>query len=146
MTDETVIETDDLVDKVNPDLIDSELNEADGSEVEHSGLASITLVRNNADTEHRFDVVVPAVIGRFDPDIGPIEIDLGSIGAESAYISRKHAKIIFEGDRYKIVDLESSNGTFLFRDDDYQRVDEAELSSGDLFSLGNAKFRFDVQP
>jgi pSer/pThr/pTyr-binding forkhead associated (FHA) protein/tetratricopeptide (TPR) repeat protein len=53
-------------------------------------------------------------------------------------ISRHHAKIVREGDRYVILDLESANGV---------RVggvehDRVELSGGDIIELGEVKLRF----
>ena len=46
-----------------------------------------------------------------------------------------------DGGAWKLVDLGSSNGTFVLRDD-FERVDEAELADGQEFALGNARFVF----
>jgi len=53
--------------------------------------------------------------------------------------SREHCKIVKEEDRYRLVDLESHNGT---------RVNEVktrrhELLSGDVIRIGKIKFRFE---
>lgn len=107
-------------------------------------IGHMVLKRAGAETDITFPVNPPAVIGRFDPSIGPIEVDLGSVGPESAYISRKHAKITLEEGVWKLTDLGSSNGTFLLRGD-FERVEEAELKDGDEFALGNARFVFRLE-
>jgi pSer/pThr/pTyr-binding forkhead associated (FHA) protein len=53
-------------------------------------------------------------------------------------ISRHHAKIVREGDRYTIVDLQSANGVRVNRED-YERID---LKPGDVVELGHVKLRF----
>lgn len=102
----------------------------------------LVLRRAGVDTEHVFPFSAPAVIGRFDPEVGPVDIDLGDID-ESRYVSRRHAKITGAEDALWIEDLGSSNGTYLLREgmDDYLRVTEpSELMDGDQVVLGNAKF------
>lgn len=102
--------------------------------------AKFIVKRNNAETEEVFDVVPPATIGRFDPSVGPVDIDLGSL-PEGVYVSRKHAKITCEDGVWMIEDLGSSNGTFVLRDD-FEKVEAAELSDGMDIALGNARFIF----
>jgi hypothetical protein len=104
--------------------------------------ASLTLKRGGAETDIAFAFVAPAMVGRFDPAVGPIDVDLGSID-ESVYVSRKHARIDCEDGVWKISDLGSSNGTFLLRDD-FERVEESELHEGDEVAFGNARFVFRV--
>lgn len=96
--------------------------------------------RSGVETDDLFVFAPPAVIGRFDPDIGPVDIDLGSL-PEGAYVSRRHAKITCEDGVWKLTDLGSSNGTYILRDD-FERVEECELSDGSEFALGNARFVF----
>lgn len=103
----------------------------------------LVLKRSGAETDIEFPVNPPTTIGRFDPSVGPIDIDLGSLTPEGNYVSRKHARILCEDGRFLIKDLGSSNGTFLLRDD-FERVDEAELSDGIEIALGNARFVFHV--
>jgi pSer/pThr/pTyr-binding forkhead associated (FHA) protein len=103
--------------------------------------AKIILKRNGAVSEIEFPVVSPAVIGRFDPEKGPIEIDLGPL-PEAVYISRKHARLEQdEAGVWTITDLGSSNGTFVLRED-FERVDSAVLEDGTEFALGNVRFVF----
>jgi hypothetical protein len=97
--------------------------------------------RQGVETEEVFPFVAPATIGRFDPSVGPIDIDLGNI-EEGGYVSRKHAKITEAEGIYSIHDLGSSNGVYLLRDDEFQRVTESELAEGDEIAFGNARFVF----
>jgi pSer/pThr/pTyr-binding forkhead associated (FHA) protein len=103
----------------------------------------LVLKRSGAETDVEFPVNPPTTIGRFDPAVGPIDIDLGSLTPEGSYISRKHARILCEDGKFVIKDLGSSNGTFVLRDD-FDRVDEAELVDGTEIAFGNARFVFHV--
>ncbi len=109
---------------------------------EETGTSQPTLVvkRNGAETDEVFTVISPCVIGRFDPSVGPIDIDLGNL-PEGVYVSRKHAKITQEDGVWKIHDLGSSNGTFVLADD-FEKVTIADLADGAEIALGNAKFVF----
>ncbi len=102
--------------------------------------ARLILKRNNVETDVVFAVNSPAIVGRFDPSVGPIDIDLGTI-PEGSYVSRKHAKISEENGVWRIQDLGSSNGTFVLRDD-FEKVDEAEIQDGSEVAFGNARFVF----
>jgi pSer/pThr/pTyr-binding forkhead associated (FHA) protein len=102
--------------------------------------AKIVVKRAGVETEETFTFVSPAVIGRFDPSVGPIDIDLGNL-PEGSYVSRKHAKLTCEDGIWRITDLGSSNGTYILRGD-FERVEEGELVDGTEFSLGNARFVF----
>lgn len=104
--------------------------------------ATITVKRNGEETSEVFELNPPSVIGRFDPAVGPIDVDLAPL-PEGAYVSRKHAKITFEDGIWTLADMGSSNGTFVLRDD-FERVDEVELSDEAEFALGNARFIFRV--
>ena len=59
-------------------------------------------------------------------------------------VSRKHCRIVRDGDTLKLEDLGSSNGTFL----NGQRVQEAMLSPGDTIQVGPVVFvlQVDGQP
>jgi pSer/pThr/pTyr-binding forkhead associated (FHA) protein len=50
-------------------------------------------------------------------------------------VSRRHAEVLAEGGRFTVTDAGSLNGTYLNR----ERIDEAELRSGDELQVG--KFR-----
>ena len=102
---------------------------------------SLAVKRSGVETDEVFFFSCPAVVGRFDASVGPVDVDLGNI-PEGSYVSRKHAKVVAENGGYKIVDLGSSNGTFVLRDGEFERVDEAELIDGADVALGNARFVF----
>jgi pSer/pThr/pTyr-binding forkhead associated (FHA) protein len=102
----------------------------------------IIVKRSGAETDEVFHVVSPSVIGRFDPTVGPVDVDLGNL-AESVYVSRKHARISCEDWVWTIEDLGSSNGTFVLRSD-FERIEAAELEDGTEFALGNARFIFRI--
>jgi len=51
-------------------------------------------------------------------------------------VSRKHCRVIKDGDTLRLEDLGSSNGTFV----NGQRVREATLSAGDTLSVGPVHF------
>jgi pSer/pThr/pTyr-binding forkhead associated (FHA) protein len=107
---------------------------------EVSQSARIVLKRGGVLTDIAYEIHAPATLGRFDPSVGPIDVDLAS-QPEGAYVSRKHAKIVQADGVWKVIDLGSSNGTFVLRDD-FERVEEAELIDGQEFALGNARFVF----
>ncbi len=132
--------------------IDQEAVAVDGAEVGEApaevqdgggtGRARLTVKRGGQETEETFEFGSPAVIGRFDASVGPIDIDLGDL-PEGSYVSRKHARFTFEGGVWSVTDLGSSNGTFVLRDD-FERVETVELADGTEIALGNARFVFHV--
>lgn len=107
------------------------------------GFATLVVKRGGAETDIEFPINPPAVIGRFDPAVGPIDVDLASL-PEGSYVSRKHAKITCESGDWMIQDLGSSNGTFILGDN-FERVEMAELSDGKEIALGNARFVFHLR-
>lgn len=107
------------------------------------GTPTLIVKREGRETSEIFRFSCPATIGRFDPEVGPVDVDLGPL-PEGVYVSRKHAKITSADSGYKIADLGSSNGTYLLRDD-FEKVDEADLNDGDEIALGNARFIFRIE-
>lgn len=106
--------------------------------------ASLVLKRDGAETDIAFTVHPPAVIGRFDPTVGPIDIDLGGL-PEGTYISRRHAKVVHEDGAWMLQDLGSSNGTFVLGPSDFERQENIELHDGTEIALGNARFVFHLK-
>jgi hypothetical protein len=140
MTDEPIDEA--AAPEVEPEVVaDAEpIEVVEASEAGVASRAKLILKRSGAATEHVFEFSAPAIVGRFDPGIGPIDIDLGTID-EGVYVSRKHARITCEDGVWKITDLGSSNGTFVLRDD-FERVEEADLEDSAELAFGNARFIF----
>lgn len=86
------------------------------------------------------------VVGRFDPESGPVDIDLSAI-PESGQLSRHHAEIYREADgQWHVKDLGSTNGVFVKRPDSSTfgpRITiPAALKPGDEVAFGNARFVF----
>ena len=140
---------DEVTEEPNDDTVVDEVSESEDPleevEVEEEGAEEpagprLILKRSGEETDIVFPFSAPASIGRFDPSVGPVDIDLGSV-EEGNYVSRKHAKIVFEEDAFHIEDTGSSNGTYVLRDD-FEKVDKAEIVNGDEISLGNARFVF----
>ena len=110
--------------------------------------AHITLRRGGALTNETFRFASGAVVGRFDPDSGPVDVDLAPL-PEASYVSRHHAEFRRDGGNNKwfIRDMGSSNGTFwrAHGAGAFSRLSgEQELNAGDEISLGNARFEFGV--
>ncbi|MDI9635063.1 FHA domain-containing protein [Kamptonema cortianum] len=137
--DQSETENNSEVEEVNDEATADE-NLIEGQSDDNSG-PRLIVKRSGEETDISFKINPPTFIGRFDPSVGPIDIDLGEL-EEGVYVSRKHAKITEEDGVYKITDLGSSNGTYIARDGDFQRIDESEISSGDEIALGNARFVF----
>jgi hypothetical protein len=86
------------------------------------------------------------LVGRFDSETGPVDIDL-SAAAESEHISRRHGELYREPDgRWFVRDLGSTNGVFVkgTADPAFGPLLTAprELASGDEVAFGNARFVF----
>lgn len=86
-----------------------------------------------------------AIIGRFDPDTGPVEVDLdGFYGADT--ISRQHGEIYIENGQWKIKDLGSTNGIFIKPVGTTRfgaRITTPQpLNSGDEIAIGKIRLLF----
>jgi len=80
---------------------------------------------------------------RFELDAGAGALFLGReagnrIQLHDTEVSRRHAEIRCQGEKFFLADLSSSNGTFV----NNQRVDEKELASGDQVQLGRTVMLF----
>ncbi len=119
------------------------VSEAPTADPKTGSVAFLVVKRNGKETDERFEVHPPATIGRFDPSVGPIDIDLGNI-PEGTYVSRKHARITLQDGEWKISDLGSSNGTYVLKDD-FERIEESGIADGSEIALGNARFVFHIE-
>jgi hypothetical protein len=112
-----------------------------------AGTASLKLKRSGILTGDVFPFSGRVIIGRFDPDSGPVDVDLGPL-PEAAYISRRHSEIsLNDAGQWIIKDLGSRNGTFVRgqAQDQFQRIaGDQPLDDGDEIALGNARFEFHI--
>jgi hypothetical protein len=85
------------------------------------------------------------LIGKFDPDSGPVDIDLEGF-PDDEKISRQHGEIYLEGGVWKIKDIGSSNGIFIKRSGESRfgaRITIPEiLNGGDEIAIAHIKFLF----
>lgn len=63
-----------------------------------------------------------------------------AVVVSDAKASRQHAQIQKKGKEYVLIDLNSSNGTFVGG----ERIDEYVLNNGDEFSIGDAVYQFQL--
>lgn len=107
--------------------------------------ARITLRRGGTMTSEVFQLGERAVLGRFDPETGPVDVDLAQL-PEAVYVSRRHAEIWCDiTGAWLIKDLGSANGTFVRAAEAprFERVgDEQAVADGYEIGLGNARFEF----
>lgn len=61
------------------------------------------------------------------------------IQLNAAYISRRHAVIVTDGDRTRVIDWGSKNGIYV----NAKKVAEQFLRHGDILAIGTAKFRYE---
>ncbi|MDJ0557036.1 MAG: FHA domain-containing protein [Microcoleaceae cyanobacterium MO_207.B10] len=85
------------------------------------------------------------IIGKFDPNIGPVEIDLdGFYGDET--VSSTHAEIAFENHQWQIKDIGSANGIYIKPTGQNRfgyRINKPEiLNSGDEIAIGKIRLLF----
>jgi pSer/pThr/pTyr-binding forkhead associated (FHA) protein len=73
-----------------------------------------------------------------DPEVIIGRVEDNDVVIEHRSVSRNHAKIMFDGQVHKIIDLDSANG-ILVNDEEYAITD---LRHGDLIELGHVCFRF----
>lgn len=59
-----------------------------------------------------FPLETNALIGIFDPDLGPVDIDLEDFAGNET-VSRHHAEIYQDAGAWKVKDLGSTNGVFI---------------------------------
>ena len=111
--------------------------------------ASLTIVRGGALTSEKVAWSgTPVVVGKFDVDEGPVDVDLSQF-PEAGYVSRRHCEIWCDASgQWLTKDLGSSNGTFVrtVGGQKFQKVSgDQVLKDGDELALGNARFVFHIE-
>jgi len=86
-----------------------------------------------------------ALIGIFDPDLGPVDIDLEDFAGNET-VSRHHAEIYQDGGIWKVKDLGSTNGVFIKPTGQTRfsaRITTPEsLNPGDELAIAKIRFVF----
>jgi len=107
-----------------------------------SGSAKLVLKRGGALTGDVFSIGPSATVGRFDPESGPVDVDMANL-PEAVYISRHHAELMLRDGQWLVKDLGSRNGTFVKNAEGFARVTgETPIQNGDEVAFGNARFEF----
>ncbi len=80
------------------------------------------------------------IIGRAHKEVAP-DIDLGPYGGSQAGVSRRHGRLVRQGDEWWVEDLGSTNGTFL----NGVKVEPnhlKKLKNGDIIRCGQVELQF----
>lgn len=91
------------------------------------------LIKEGPDTGKVYEIEQAAILGRLDTNDIPVR---------DAKASREHAKIFKQGEQYAIVDLNSSNGTFV----NGQKITKRVLKNGDQIEIGTVCLVFEMPP
>lgn len=109
--------------------------------------ARLCIVLGGIPTGREFSIGGQVVVGRFDPEKGPVDIDLSSLPG-SEYVSRHHAQIYPDpSGQWFVIDLGSSNGTFIkpAGSPQFQRIPENQpvpINDGDEIAFGGVRCIF----
>lgn len=89
------------------------------------------------------------LIGRFDTETGPVDVDLDEFPTSDT-VSRQHGYLFYEGGQWKIKDLGSVNGIFIRRTGtgrfSSRIVNPEALNSEDEIAIGKVILRFQHDP
>ena len=88
-------------------------------------------------------IINPQMPSRKEIDLPKADLSIGrdptnDVVIPDALVSRRHARIVFDGQQYLFHDCESSNGSLLNGD----RISERRLSDGDVLWLGASRLLF----
>jgi len=89
------------------------------------------LIKEGPDSGKVYEVAQAAILGRLDTNDIPVH---------DGKASREHAKIYKQGEQYAIVDLNSSNGTFV----NGEKITKRILKNGDEISIGTVRLVFEL--
>lgn len=112
--------------------------------------ARLLVMRAGTLTGEEFAINGRVIIGRFDEETGPVDVDLSHL-PEATYISRNHAEIYQDASgQWFVKDLGSRNGTYIRStgSERFQRIPANQptlIKDGDELAFGNARFTFRTQ-
>lgn len=108
--------------------------------------AQLRRVDNTGPTEELFHVAATCLIGRHDPAVADVDVDLSDL-PDAKFVSRRHASLEYEEGVWYLTDHGSSNGTYLYRqgETNFLKVsDRVAVANGDEIVFGNLRFRFET--
>jgi predicted component of type VI protein secretion system len=89
------------------------------------------LIKEGPDSGKVYDVPQAAILGR---------LETSDIPVKDGKASREHAKIYKQGEQFAIVDLNSSNGTFV----NGEKITKRILKNGDEIAIGMVRLVFEL--
>lgn len=104
-------------------------------------VARFVLKESGAETDSTYPLAHGAIVGRFDPALGPVDVDCAEL-SDGNTVSRRHAKIEQGDSGWSFTDLGSSNGSYVLRDGQFERVEMADLTEGTEVAFGKVVFVF----
>jgi len=83
----------------------------------------------------------------FEINLGKDEFTIGKdddndLVVRDPYMSRKHARVIYESGKWIFEDLNSRNGSWKIERNNLARIDRAALDDSDMYQLGSTIIRF----
>ena len=117
---------------IRPDQVKPEIADSSAGEIEEASRAHLVVISTSL-AGLNFE------LSRSEMIVGRVEEN--DLVLDHRSVSRNHAKLIYDGRQYSVVDLKSANGV-LVNGEDYK---QSNLRPGDVIELGHVQLRF-VEP